>query len=106
MDAPDALQRRIQAGEALVGIIGLGYVGLPLAHTLHEGGGLRILGFDTDPRKIEALAKGRSYIKHLGDAVVQSLSDSPRFAATGDLTRLGECDAIIVCVPTDRKSVV
>src|SRR6185295_3905135 len=66
MSPSESLHRRIQNGECLVGIIGLGYVGLPLAQTLHAGG-LRILGFDTDPRKIELLAQGRNYIKHLGD---------------------------------------
>jgi len=99
MDLRDALHSKIKSGNALVGIIGLGYVGLPLAHTLHSAG-LRILGFDTDPKKVEALAKGRSYIKHLGDSVAQSLAESGRFSATTDLTRLHEADAIIVCVPT------
>jgi UDP-N-acetyl-D-glucosamine dehydrogenase len=99
MSPYEQLLRRIQNADALVGIIGLGYVGLPLAHTLHAGG-LRILGFDVDPRKIEALAKGESYIKHFGDSMVRTLSESDRFSATSDLGRLGEPDAIIVCVPT------
>ena len=99
MTPRDSLQSKIQAGDALVGIIGLGYVGLPLAHTLHEAGA-RVLGFDTDPIKVRALTQGQSYIKHLGDSVAQSLSQSARFEATSDLTRLNEPDAIIVCVPT------
>jgi UDP-N-acetyl-D-glucosamine dehydrogenase len=98
MSTFDQLKKRIDSGEALVGIIGLGYVGLPLAHTLHAGG-LRILGFDIDPRKIEALAKGENYLKHLGDAMVRELSGSERFSATTDLGRLGEADVVIVCVP-------
>ena len=57
----DHLKERIDSRHALVGIIGLGYVGLPLAHALHAGG-LRILGFDSDPRKIESLAKGENYL--------------------------------------------
>ncbi len=99
MTPRDSLQSRIQTGEALIGIIGLGYVGLPLAHTFHEAGA-RVLGFDTDPNKVQALTQGRSYIRHLGDSVAQSLSQSTRFGATSDLTRLDEPDAIIVCVPT------
>jgi UDP-N-acetyl-D-glucosamine dehydrogenase len=95
----DSLARRIQSGNALVGIIGLGYVGLPLAHTLHAGG-LKLLGFDIDPRKIEMLGRGENYLKHLGDAIAHDLSRSNRFAATSDLGRLGEADAVIVCVPT------
>jgi UDP-N-acetyl-D-glucosamine dehydrogenase len=93
------LLSKIQSGDALIGIIGLGYVGLPLAHTLHSAGS-RILGFDTDAKKVDALAAGRSYIKHLGDSVAQSLAESGRFNATTDLSRLSEADAIIVCVPT------
>jgi UDP-N-acetyl-D-glucosamine dehydrogenase len=99
MTPRDALLKKIQTGDALIGIIGLGYVGLPLAHTFHEAGA-RVLGFDTDPKKVEALTQGRNYIKHLGDSVAQSLSQSGRFSATSDLTRLREPDAIIVCVPT------
>src|SRR6188474_2458634 len=95
----DSLARRIQSGNALVGIIGLGYVGLPLAHTLHAGG-LKLLGFDIDPRKIEMLGRGENYLKHLGDAIAHDLSRSNRFAATSDLGRLGEADVVIVCVPT------
>jgi UDP-N-acetyl-D-glucosamine dehydrogenase len=83
----------------LVGVIGLGYVGLPLAHALHEGGH-RILGFDTDARKVESLNLGKSYIKHLGDSVAQGLSESGRFEATADMDRLREPDVLIVCVPT------
>jgi UDP-N-acetyl-D-glucosamine dehydrogenase len=99
MSAFDTLKRRIQTGDALVGIIGLGYVGLPLAHALHAGG-LRILGFDIDSRKIEALAAGENYLKHLGDEMTRTLSRSERFSATSNLSRLGEADAIVVCVPT------
>jgi UDP-N-acetyl-D-glucosamine dehydrogenase len=98
-DPAGALWQLIDYRQAVVGIIGLGYVGLPLAHTLHAAG-LRVLGFDTDPSKIEALDTGRSYIKHLGDDVALTLSSSPRFSATGDLSRLREADVIIVCVPT------
>lgn len=99
MNAHDSLEKKIRSAEVLVGIIGLGYVGLPLAHTLHRGG-TKILGFDIDPAKIVALKEGRNYLQHLGDEMVASLSKSDRFSATTDMGRLGECDVVIVCVPT------
>jgi UDP-N-acetyl-D-glucosamine dehydrogenase len=93
------LKSKFSSGDALIGIIGLGYVGLPLAHTLHAGG-FRILGFDIDPSKIEALKAGRNYLKHLGAEMTTELSRSSRFSATTDFARLREPDAILVCVPT------
>lgn len=93
------LRQRIDSGDALVGVIGLGYVGLPLAHAIHAGG-LRVLGFDIDPAKIEALAQGSNYLRHLGDELPRNLAASDRFDATTDFARLAEPDAILVCLPT------
>lgn len=93
------LLSRIERCEARIGVIGLGYVGLPLAHALHQGG-LPILGFDIDQSKIEAIAAGRNYLQHLGNDLVTTLRDSARFEATTDFARLGEADVIIICVPT------
>ena len=93
------LLARIEGCTAKVGVIGLGYVGLPLAHALHQGG-LPVLGFDIDQRKIDAIAAGQNYLQHLGDDLVTTLRDSARFEATTDFGRLGEADVIIVCVPT------
>jgi UDP-N-acetyl-D-glucosamine dehydrogenase len=93
------LLARIEGCTAKVGVIGLGYVGLPLAHALHQGG-LPIIGFDIDQRKIDAIAAGQNYLQHLGDDLVTTLRDSARFEATTDFGRLGEADVIIVCVPT------
>jgi UDP-N-acetyl-D-glucosamine dehydrogenase len=59
-----------------------------------------VLGFDVDPTKVEALEAGRNYLKHLGDALALDLSGSEKFEATTDLARLGEPDAVVVCVPT------
>jgi UDP-N-acetyl-D-glucosamine dehydrogenase len=95
----DALAALIEKRAARVGVVGLGYVGLPLAHAFHAAG-LPVLGFDVDPDKIVALESGRNYLRHLGDEMTTDLSSSPRFEATSDLGRLGEADAIIVCVPT------
>jgi UDP-N-acetyl-D-glucosamine dehydrogenase len=94
----EQLKDKIARNQALVGIIGLGYVGLPLAHALHKGG-LPVLGFDIDASKIEALKAGRNYLAHLGEEMVRELAGE-RFEATGDFSRLGECDAVVVCVPT------
>ncbi|MDP6763459.1 MAG: nucleotide sugar dehydrogenase [Planctomycetota bacterium] len=99
MNHHDSLLDRIDSREATVGIIGLGYVGLPLADALH-GGGLRVVGFDIDERKIEDLAAGRSYLKHLGSEMTERLAASERFEATADFSRLGEVEAVLVCVPT------
>jgi UDP-N-acetyl-D-glucosamine dehydrogenase len=90
---------RISDRSALVGVIGLGYVGLPLARAFHDAG-FRVLGFDIDPAKITALAAGRSYIRHLGDDFVKAMSASGRFSATADFARLSEPDALLICVPT------
>ena len=98
-DGASSLLSRIERCEAKVGVIGLGYVGLPLAHALHHGG-LPILGFDIDQNKIDAIREGRNYLQHLGDELITSLRDSKRFEATTDFGRLGEADIIIVCVPT------
>ena len=93
------LLTRIERCESRIGVIGLGYVGLPLAHALHQGG-LPVIGFDIDQAKIDAIASGRNYLHHLGDELVTSLRDSDRFEGTTDFSRLGEADVIIVCVPT------
>lgn len=91
-----------------IGVIGLGYVGLPLAHALHaagKDGSIRVLGVDTDPSKPRSLKPGAGkkptpYLKHLGAALYDELATSVRFDATTDHARLRECDAILVCVPT------
>jgi len=82
-----------------MGIIGLGYVGLPLAHALARGGA-PVVGFDIDPSKIASLKEGRNYLTHLGDQIVTELFDGGRFDCTTDFDRLAEVDVVIVCVPT------
>ena len=83
----------------MVGVIGLGYVGLPLAHALHRGG-MPVIGFDVDQSKIDAIAAKENYLRHLGDEMVVDLSESDRFEATTDFSKLGDCDVIIIAVPT------
>ena len=100
---PDALLRKLQDRGAHIGVIGLGYVGLPLARAFHEAG-FAVTGFDTDSEKPALLAAGRSYIMDVADSEVSSMTRSGRFDATGDFARLGEADAIAICVPTPLGS--
>ncbi len=93
------LQRKVDDRSALIGIAGLGYVGLPLALTFAEGG-FRVLGFDVDASKVEALNAGRNYIQHLDGKRLSSAVSNRLFEATSDPRRLGEPDALIICVPT------
>ncbi|QEH35437.1 UDP-N-acetyl-D-glucosamine 6-dehydrogenase [Aquisphaera giovannonii] len=97
-DHAAALRARIEGGTVRVGIIGLGYVGLPLARAFTEKG-IAVLGLDVDAAKVEKLAAGRSYIGHIADEAVQAMR-ARGFEATADFGRLDEPDAIIICVPT------
>jgi UDP-N-acetyl-D-glucosamine dehydrogenase len=94
-----ALLKRIQDRSARVGVIGLGYVGLPLA-LLFEESGFPVIGFDVDPAKPEALHRGESYIRHIGKERVAGAFARGRIIATTAFDRLDECDAVLVCVPT------
>jgi UDP-N-acetyl-D-glucosamine dehydrogenase len=98
-DTHSELAARIASRQARVGVIGLGYVGLPLA-LLFEERGFAVTGFDVDPRKPAALARGESYIRHIGRQRVAEAFRRGRIEATTDFARLAECDAILVCVPT------
>ena len=91
--------RKIHSRQTIVGIIGLGYVGLPLLLAVNRSG-FQALGFDLDPRKIELLKQGKSYFAHIGDEQIRELNDAARYEATTDFARLAQCDAIIICVPT------
>src|SRR5690349_8401247 len=91
--------RKIHDRSARVGVIGQGYVGLPLALVFREAG-FPVVGFDVDPSKVAAITRGESYIKHIGPERVAAAVASGKFTATADFDRLGECDAILICVPT------
>ncbi|NHZ96276.1 nucleotide sugar dehydrogenase [Massilia sp. CCM 8734] len=89
---------RFEQRTAVIGIIGLGYVGLPLSLRYSEAG-FRVLGIDIDPAKVRRLNAGASYIEHIsGSAIGAALAAG--FEATGDFARAAEADALIICVPT------
>jgi len=93
------LMQRIEQRKAVVGIIGMGYVGLPLMREFCSGG-FRVLGFDVDPRKVKSLNSGKSYIKHIPASVVAENVKARRFRATTNFSELRKVDAIVICVPT------
>jgi len=92
------LKTKIEAKQARVAIIGLGYVGLPLA-LLYSEQGFRVTGFDIDQRKVSTLSQGGSYIFRITSDEIQA-ANSRGFGATSDYSRLAEMDAVIICVPT------
>lgn len=94
-----ALKENILSKQAKVGIIGLGYVGLPLAHVAH-GAHFHVTGFDVDTLKIQKLNQKTSYIRHIGNDVISEIMDSGRFVPTNDFAQLSHMDVIIMCVPT------
>jgi UDP-N-acetyl-D-glucosamine dehydrogenase len=93
------LADRIDAREARIGVIGLGYVGLPLALGFAKAG-FPVVGFDLDGEKVKALAEGRSYIEDVPASEIAEQSRAGRLAATADFDALADCDVINVCVPT------
>jgi UDP-N-acetyl-D-glucosamine dehydrogenase len=97
--ATDRRPEYFKGAQLRVGIIGCGYVGLPLGLRFAEAGH-RVTGFDTDPAKIEKLKRGQTYIQHIPQNKIQQFVQSKHFGATTDFSRLGEMDAILICVPT------
>jgi UDP-N-acetyl-D-glucosamine dehydrogenase len=95
----EKLLQRLEARAARVAVVGLGYVGLPLAETF-AWGGYPVIGFDIDADKVERLRRGESYIGHIDPERVAELNASGRFDPTDDPARFVEADAIVICVPT------
>ena len=95
----EVVLQKIESRDALVGVIGLGYVGLPLAMLFAERE-FQVLGFDVDETKVRDLNAGRSYIGHIPEDRVGKAVSIGRLEATSDFSRLGEPDAILICVPT------
>jgi UDP-N-acetyl-D-glucosamine dehydrogenase len=100
------LKSVFESRQATVGVIGLGYVGLPLAATFAEGG-YAVIGFDLDPTKIDKLLGGESYIRHIPPGRLAAIlrnrkpqAGEPAFHPTADFSFLRTCDAILICVPT------
>lgn len=90
---------KINRREARVGVVGLGYVGLPLGMAFAEAG-FKVLGFEVDARKVEKVRRGESYIKHIGSEPLRALVQAGKLEATADFARSGEADCIVICVPT------
>jgi len=98
LDRTAATKRKIESREARIGIVGMGYVGLPLALLFSEQR-FAITGFDIDGFKVETLNHGGSYIVRIPGAEIQ-LAQKGGFVATADYSRIGEMDVVIICVPT------
>ncbi|MDZ7620525.1 MAG: nucleotide sugar dehydrogenase [Patescibacteria group bacterium] len=98
-DAAASLRQRIDQKTARIGIIGLGYVGLPLVRAF-EAAGFHTIGFDVDPAKVERLRAGESYIEHIPGEWIGRCVSQGTFEPTADMSRLGEADALLICVPT------
>ncbi len=93
------LLKKIRDNNETVGIIGLGYVGLPLAVNFAEAG-IHVIGFDKSVEKVNKINHGDNYIKDIRDAVLREVVDKVALTATTDFTKMKECDALIICVPT------
>src|SRR5437870_4776027 len=103
MSVKDELIGKIQGNKARIGVVGLGYVGLPLVLRFGEEH-FPVIGFDIDPVKVRKLNAGESYIRHIPAERLQSLINEKQFEATSDFRRLAEADCIIICVPTPLTS--
>lgn len=93
------LEKKISERKAVVGILGLGYVGLPLAREFASAG-IKVVGFDIDEPKIKKLNSGKSILKHIPNSQVKKMVDDKKFVATSNMSRLKSVDAILICVPT------
>lgn len=93
------LQQKIDQQTALVGVIGLGYVGLPLISAFTNAG-FRCIGYDVDDSKVQSLKAGESYIQHISSSQIQDWNSRNVLEATSDMQRLSEADVLLICVPT------
>lgn len=105
LDGPiqETLRTKFLDRSAHIGVVGQGYVGLPLALLFYEAG-FSVTGFDVDPVKIDALSRGETFIKHIGAQRVSAAVANGRYRASTDFDRLRDCDAIAICVPTPLGS--
>lgn len=94
-----SLLQKIAANTEIIGVIGLGYVGLPLAVNFAQAG-VRVIGFDKSQTKVDKINHGENYIKDIRDAALREVVGNIKLTATTDFTRIKECDALLICVPT------
>ena len=99
----EQLRSLIAEKTATVGVVGLGYVGLPLINAFVNAG-FHCLGFDGDAKKVDLLKQGRSYIEHIPSDIISAWLDKKQFDATAEMARLAEADVILICVPTPLNS--
>ena len=99
MNYQEQLIRKFEAKSAVVGIVGLGYVGLPLSLTFAKNN-VKVIGFDIDCDKVKSLNNGISYIKHIDNRGLKDFVDRGNFYATSNMSKAAEVDALIICVPT------
>lgn len=90
---------KIEKREAKIGIVGLGYVGLPLAIEFTNAN-FHVTGFDIDAEKVKMLRKSKTYIKHIPSSVLKKINDTGLFNSTTDFSKSSDCDAVMMCVPT------
>ncbi|MDA0692685.1 MAG: nucleotide sugar dehydrogenase [Nitrospinae bacterium] len=93
------LIQKIKERSACVGVVGLGYVGLPLVQEFGKAG-FMVMGLDIDQKKVDHLSKGESYIRHIPSEGIAKMMQSGRFEATTDFSRASDCDCLLICVPT------
>lgn len=99
MNNTKSIFEKITTNTEVVGVIGLGYVGLPLAVNFAEAG-VKVIGFDKNSDKVNKINHGTNYIKDIRDAVLNDVVKNVTLCATTDFSRIGECDALLICVPT------
>src|SRR5438445_486588 len=98
VSSAEDLALRFEKGEAVIGVIGLGYVGVPLSLVACAAGN-RVIGFDIDPEKVDRLNAGKSYIRHVADSEIAAPVEAGKFRATTEFAELPTVDAILICVP-------
>ena len=99
MNTSTSLLQKIDSNTETVGIIGLGYVGLPLAVGFAQAG-VKVIGFDKSQEKVDKINSGTNYIQDIRDAVLREVVENIKLVATSDFSRIKECDALLICVPT------
>ena len=99
MDYKKQILEKVQNNSEVIGIIGLGYVGLPLAVNFAQAN-IKVIGFDKNQDKVDRINSGKNYIKDIRDAVLREVVDNITLKATSDFSEMNVCDALIICVPT------